>query len=52
MMSSGAINYHTWIALVDASSGDLLFLSETTSRNLPKEKVLMKGFKKIPLAVD
>ena len=46
MAMSGAITYSSQISLVDAKTGDVVFLSAVLSRNAPNEKVLGNVFAK------
>jgi hypothetical protein len=44
---AGKIYYSTEVVLVDAKTGDVLFLDGYQSKGIPKDKIFDKSFKKI-----
>ncbi len=47
MALSGAIVFRSHIAVVDAKSGDVLFMSDFLTRGVPKDSSLEKSFRKL-----
>ena len=45
----GKTLYRSRVALVDAKSGDILFLGDYTSWNSPGPELIEKSFKKLPV---
>jgi hypothetical protein len=50
LATSGNATFVSWVALVDAKTGDILFLSDFLSSGLPKAKLYEKTLQKIPVS--
>ena len=50
MALSGKATFKSRVALVDAKSGDILFLGDYLSAGIPKDKTYEKSFKSIPVS--
>jgi len=50
MAMSGDAMFRSRVALVDAKTGDILFMGDYISKGLPKDKTYEKSFKNIPFA--
>jgi len=49
MLTRGKVQYHSRLALVDAKSGDILFLGDYQSWGTPGSKLFEQSFKKLPV---
>jgi hypothetical protein len=45
-----AMSFDSWVGVIDARTGDILYLSDFQSTGIPKAKIYEKAFQKIPVS--